>query len=146
MIIYDLVCKSEHRFEGWFQHREDYEKQLEFGLLSCPVCASIEIRTIPSANRVTKSQSISVPADTSKQLAQYEKAREFANALHDYVEKNFDDVGNQFANEARKIHYGESEERGIRGVATTEEAKELKDEGISVLPMPPKSVEKEKLN
>jgi len=115
-------------------------------MLSCPVCASIDVRNVPSANRVTKNQSLVPSEGTTKELVQYEKAREFANALHDYVEKNFDDVGNQFADEARRIHRGDSEERGIRGVATTDEAKELKDEGIAVAPMPPKPVEKEKLN
>ncbi len=146
MIIYDLTCNSEHRFEGWFQHRDDYEKQLASGLLSCPVCASVEVRNVPSANRVTKSQAMAPSVDATKGLVQYEKAREFANALHQYVEKNFDDVGNEFADEARRIHYGESEERGIRGTATTDEAKELNDEGIAVAPLPPKPVEKEKLN
>lgn len=66
--------------------------------------------------------------------------------LHHYVEKNTEDVGNQFADEARKIHYGESEERGIRGVASGNEVKELHDEGIKTYQLPPKPVAKEKLN
>lgn len=145
MIIYDLECDTAHRFEGWFSNSNDYEQQLSSGLLVCPVCNSATVRKIPSASYINKGakapeqQTESVKPDKSSTELQA------MNLLQKIVHTNFDDVGNHFAEEAKKIHYGEVEERNIRGTATAEEVTELQAEGISAVPFPVPQ-DKDKLN
>ena len=148
MIIYDLLCDQQHRFEGWFKNADEFQQQLQTGLVSCPVCGSEHVQKVPSASHISTGHGQRderlAPA-TQADTAEFSKAKLVA-LLHDYVNKNYDDVGTRFVEEAKKIHYGESEARNIRGLATASEVKELKEEGISALPLPPAPYDKDKLN
>lgn len=131
MIKYQLLCATDHEFEGWFRDSEDYDLQAEKGLVECPACGSAEVRKAimaPAVARSSKGQGrlAEIKRDMAKAM---ERAR-------DYVEKNFDYVGDKFPEEARKIHYGESDKRPIYGEATGDEARELVDEGVSIAPLP----------
>ncbi len=134
MIKYALKCAEEHRFEGWFSDSADYDRQAADGLLECPVCGSREVKKELMAPAVATSRKREEAATKLKafQTAMNESARR----ARDYVEKNFDHVGKQFPEEARKIHYGETPDRPIYGDATPKEVSELKDEGIAVAPVP----------
>lgn len=131
MIKYQLLCDSDHEFEGWFRNSADFDSQCEDGLLECPFCGAANVRKAvmaPSIGRRSNSRT-DRPAFFREMAAAAERAR-------NYVEKNFDYVGEKFPEEARKIHYGESEERGIYGEATGKEVKELTEEGVAVAPLP----------
>ncbi len=142
MIIYDLECDSGHRFEGWFKDSGDYDGQMEKQLLSCPLCDSRVIRKVPTASHISTraKQRQSIQQDSS--MDPLTLLRKF----HDYVDRNFQDVGRQFHEEAIRIHQGETPQRNIRGTATQEEMLDLQEAGIAVTALPPKPVAKEKLN
>lgn len=145
MIVYDLECELNHRFEGWFGSAEDYDAQLARKLVSCPICNSGEVVRRPSAAYVNtgavekpqrdkgKSTSVSMP----HQYANI--SPEMVAKVIEHIVKNTEDVGNQFPEEARKIHYNEAPERRIRGTASPRDVESLRDEGIEVvsLPVPP---------
>jgi len=135
MIAYDLQCANGHAFEGWFEDRKAYLDQQKKDLIACPVCNDTAISIIPSTFAIKSSQT-SNPKQAPAKHAQLEK---FGKEIVNFVEKNFDDVGCEFAKEALKIHYGVTEPRNIRGVSTKEEEKTLKKEGIEFfkIPMPP---------
>jgi hypothetical protein len=144
MKVFNLACEHEHRFEGWFGSAEDYDAQLARGLIECPVCASTAIRKLPAAPRLNlsgASEKPAVPAHGAEavQGAQPPDPRMlqamFMKMARALVE-NTEDVGDRFADEARRIHYREAPERGIRGVASPDEARELADEGIEVFSFP----------
>jgi len=145
MIIYDLSCDSAHQFEAWFRSKSDYLEQKEKGYLSCPFCHSTSIQKIPSASYIStgKSNSDLVPA---KPNAKKDKIQKIANEISSYIVANSEDVGGQFAEEAKKMHYGEVKERNIRGHASIDEVKSLKEEGIDVMPLPGLAMDKKKLN
>ena len=148
MIIYDLLCDGQHRFEGWFKNADEFQQQLQTGLLTCPVCGSEHVQKLPSASHIStghgqKQEESNTPAQQG--TAEVTQAQ-LVQLLHDYVNKHYDDVGSRFAEEAKKIHYGEAEARNIRGLATANEVKELKEEGISALQLPPAPYDKDKLN
>ncbi|HCX14703.1 MAG TPA: DUF1178 domain-containing protein [Rhodospirillaceae bacterium] len=140
MILYDLSCPKDHRFESWFRNSEAVEKLIKAGQVPCPVCGSKKVQKAPMAPRIAKSTSkgkLSEPSSKNKDLAvAMEKATEAFTELRQAIEKNFDHVGKEFPEEARRIHYGESESRGIYGDATPNEAQELIDEGIEVYSIP----------
>jgi hypothetical protein len=144
MIVYDLHCDSGHHFEGWFSHADDYAEQAANGLLSCPVCSSAEICKVPTASHVRTQMAPSAKNDqpTAERMPDQVQALQ---ALRQYIGENFADVGSGFPEEARKIHYGESEPRNIRGVASHDEFKALRDEGVEVRALPP-ILDKGKLN
>ena len=158
MIIFDLSCADEHRFEGWFQNNDDMQKQLADGLLRCPVCDNPEIRKVPAMAKINTSSGRDEVRDAPSAVAaagpsrdthastSYAASQEFVRMLHNYVDSNFIDVGNRFAEEARKIHSGDREDVGIRGTASREQVRELKEEGISTLPLPARPVDKNRLN
>lgn len=136
MIKYQLLCDSDHEFEGWFRDSGDFDVQAGDGLIECPLCGSDEIRKAIMAPAIGR-KSNQVPARREQRLANLrDDVIAAAERARDYVEKNFDYVGNEFPEEARKIHYGETKERGIYGEATGREVKELIDEGVSVAPIP----------
>jgi hypothetical protein len=140
--VFDLLCPDDHPFEGWFTSENDYETQIERGMLACPVCGSTDIRRTPSAARLnlgaaTEKQQALLPTPQQMHAAFLRVAREIA--------ANTEDVGDRFAEEARRIHYKEAPERGIRGVTTREEATALEDEGINVMPFPLAALLKEPL-
>jgi hypothetical protein len=141
MIVFELVCAAEHRFEGWFASAEEYARQGSGGLLSCPVCASSDIRKLPSAKvRTPASVEPNPPDPAAKSLpapGANAAAKEVSLASFiQHILARTEDVGRAFPEEARKIHYEESPRRPIRGVATQEEARELVDEGIPVVSLP----------
>ncbi len=133
MIKYQLICDSEHEFEGWFRDSAEFDAQSEDGLLECPLCGGSEVRKAVMAPAIAKSGSIS---SSSRKSAFLREMAEAAGRARTYVEKNFDYVGDKFPEEARKIHYGETDARGIYGEATGREVKELVDEGVGVAPLP----------
>ena len=154
MIIFDLECDEKHNFEGWFKNTEEFNRQLNDGLLTCPVCNSKHIHKIPSATNFihSKPKKLVVEPAPEKQALSDSQSMAKAHAdfavlkkLTEFVEKNFDDVGEKFTDEAKRIHYGEAESRNIRGTASPEEVIELKEEGITALPLPT-VVDKKKLN
>jgi hypothetical protein len=132
MIKYELKCRKDHVFEAWFYDSATYDTQAEAGKVVCPVCNSRKVTKAPMAPRIGKSKAEKAVAE-AKEIA---KVRQALTEIRDHVEKNADYVGNQFAEEARKIHYGEADKRNIYGEATREEAKELVDEGVDVAMIP----------
>lgn len=132
MIRYTLVCGNDHEFEGWFRSAAAYEEEETAGRLECPLCGDRSIRRAPMAPAVHTGNGRE-PEGRRERLARMLKA---LRELQRYAEENFEDVGERFPEEARKIHYGEVEPRGIRGVARGEEVRELLEEGIEVLPLP----------
>ena len=132
MIKYQLICDAEHEFEGWFRDSADYDAQAGEGLIECPSCGSSDIRKAvmaPSIARRSNARDARLSAINSDIANAVRRAR-------DYVEKNFDYVGEKFPEEARKIHYGEKEDRGIYGEASGKDVRALIDEGIQIAPMP----------
>jgi hypothetical protein len=128
MILFDLRCKDGHAFEAWFRDGAAYEDQAAAGDLACPVCGNAEV-----------SKALMAPAVSSRpkvDAAQAAEAVRLWRRVQNHIEKNFDHVGPRFAEEARKIHHGETEKRSIYGEATRTEAKELRDEGIDVNQIP----------
>ena len=134
MIAFDLQCSNGHAFEGWFEDGEGFEKQQGQGLIACPVCNDNLVMRIPSTFAIKTSRptppATRPPADSQPQVA------EISRKIQEYVARNFDDVGCDFAKEALKIHYGVSEPRNIRGQSTHEEEKILEKEGIDFLKFP----------
>lgn len=132
MIVYNLRCRNSHEFEGWFKDSAAYDAQAKGGKVLCPVCNSRKIEKAIMAPAVgSAAKKSSTNAEEQKQM------RQFMTGLRKYVQSNADYVGPKFAEEARKIHYGETEHRHIYGEATIEEAKELVEEGVDVAPLPP---------
>lgn len=134
MIRFSLHCDKEHEFEGWFSSSKDFDAQSERGLVECPVCGSRQIGKSLMAPAVAVSKEM--PA---RPLAMDPEKREMMRKLRDIVKtvkQNSEDVGDRFADEARKIHHGESEARGIIGKASSDDAKSLIDEGIDIAPLP----------
>ena len=135
MIRYSLKCENAHEFEGWFSSSDDFDSQIKRGFLTCPSCDSAKIEkslmapSLATARRKQASRELIIDEAQKKALAQVKSAI-------DTIKANSEDVGERFPEEARKIHYGESEERGIMGQASLKETKELLEEGISVLPLP----------
>lgn len=142
MIRYTLACSLDHEFEGWFGASSDFDDQSARGLIGCPVCGSTDVRKAIMAPAVVGAKKGDVNA-TAEQRAMVMQAME---AVRDHVETHFDDVGDSFASEARAIHEGRSEQRGIYGQASPKEVKDLVEDGVPVLPLPPKPMEKQKLN
>ena len=132
MIRYALRCEQEHAFEGWFGSSTEYDEQAERGLVECPFCASHTIRKAIMAPAVagTKTSEPALPAGAQAMMM------EAASKVRAHVEANFDYVGDRFAREARDIHEGRSEERGIYGEAKPHEVKALVEDGIKVAPLP----------
>ena len=148
MKVLDLRCAAGHAFEGWFASEDDYGSQRERGLLDCPVCGNAEVMRLPSAPRLNLSGARApeaaaqaptpAPASTSlTETAVHGNAAtaRFVEAVAELL-KNTQDVGPRFAEEARRIHYGESEAKAIRGQATAQEREALADEGIEVFTLP----------
>jgi hypothetical protein len=150
MIRYKLRCELGHPFESWFQSSAAYESQERRKLVSCPVCGSSKVeRAVMAPQIVSKTGRDSTPlvpaaeaapapapASTSLVLAQERELRVKLKELRDHIVRNADNVGERFANEARKMHYGDIEHRPIYGEASPDEARSLIDEGVEVSPLP----------
>ena len=140
MIAFDLNCKNGHTFEGWFKDSEAFEEQLEKGLIACPVCDSTSVHKALSTFAIVKGQKGASMEEGKTPILPDGARQKFLQDLNrqitHFVERNFDNVGTDFAKEALKIHCGVSEPRNIRGVSTAEEEKILKDEGVDFVKVP----------
>jgi len=154
MIKYALVCDKGHQFESWFADSAAYDKQRKRKLVECPVCNSSKVDKAIMAPRVAAKKTkkpgpdapapvaneaptpAGVPAPVAMMSPQEMEFRTKLKELREHIVKNAEDVGARFPDEARKMHYGETEHRSIYGVATPQEAKELLDEGIECHPIP----------
>jgi hypothetical protein len=130
VIAYNLNCAQGHEFEGWFQNSTAYDSQAKSGALACPVCGDDKIGKAMMAPAVTG-------ASRAKGGAEAKQVRQYMTDLRKFIEKNADYVGPKFPEEARKIHYGETQERHIYGESTLAQAKDMIEEGIKIAPMPP---------
>ncbi|HLY80013.1 MAG TPA: DUF1178 family protein [Caulobacteraceae bacterium] len=145
MIKYALVCDSAHEFEGWFAASSDFEAQSERDLIACPVCASHIIRKqimAPSVSGTKKRGQAVASAPGAKQAMMMEAMAR----VRAHVEDTFDYVGDTFAREARAIHEGKSDDRGIYGEATPAEVKGLVEDGVPVAALPPAPPKKNDVN
>ena len=130
MIRYDLRCENGDEFEAWFASIADYDRQAEAGQVECPHCGSRHVEKAPMAPAVRTSRAKEARSERAVAMAMAAKVRQ-------HIKENFDYVGDRFADEARKMHAGVSEERSIYGEATPEQARELAEEGIPAAPLPP---------
>jgi len=133
MKVLNMRCAQDHRFEGWFASDEDEASQRERGLLVCPLCGDGDVQRLPSAPRLNlgatrPAEAVALPAPDDLQA-------QWLQAVRRVIERT-EDVGERFAEEARRIHYGEVPQRGIRGQASSDEAQALKEEGIEVMALP----------
>ena len=139
MIVFNLTCGNDHRFEGWFASAADFEEQRKASMLSCPLCGSNEVIKALHAPYVNTG---SPPTPPARERHGKNAAGQYANVgdeVAQWVEQliaNTDDVGDEFPEEARRIHYNEIPGRKIRGNASREEVKDLREEGIEVLALP----------
>lgn len=127
MIRYALACEKGHEFEAWFRNSGEFDEQADEGKIECPLCGSRRISKAPMAPAIASS-------DTSKK--EYLKAMDIVRKARSELLKDAENVGDNFASEARKIHYEEVPERGIYGRATDEETKALREEGVEFSPLP----------
>jgi hypothetical protein len=142
MKVFDLTCDLEHTFEGWFASHEEFDRQIAADLVECPVCGSHGVRKLLSAPHLNISGA-QEPESAAKEPAKEPVAmpneaamRAMLAQMARHIIANAEDVGEQFPEEARRIHYEEAPKRSIRGVASKEEAAALEDEGIEVMPLP----------
>ncbi|NNF95924.1 MAG: DUF1178 family protein [Halobacteria archaeon] len=135
--MFDLQCVNAHRFEGWFKNTPEFESQLTSAMIHCPVCGTEQVAKVPSVSHLNfgKAAPQQAIAPQSKPALPTQDLNVFLRRLHDHVKQNFEDVGNEFATEAKRMHYGEIEERNIRGNATKNEVEELHEEGIMAFPL-----------
>jgi hypothetical protein len=148
MIVFNLRCAADHVFEAWFKDGATYDRQSAVGGVVCPACGDTEIAKAPMAPRLGKGLAKGMgagdeaakaagqtagdaPAEAGQKAELTGRLRQALGELRDHVEKNCDYVGGTFAEEARKIHYGETEKRNIYGEASNEEAESLRDEGVA---------------
>jgi hypothetical protein len=146
MKVLDLQCPHGHRFEGWFASADDFESQSKRQLVECPICGAKQVSRLPSAPRLNLSGATSdaKPAAAASESQAREWQARAMQALREVLEKT-ENVGDRFAEEARRIHYNEAPARNIRGVTTPEDAKALVEEGIDVMPLPIPAALKEPL-
>lgn len=133
MIRYALQCEKDHEFDGWFPSSEGFDAQVAAGDVLCPHCGSPNVRKALMAPSIGKSigkAAAPAPAEMAQKMSM------MMLALKKHVEENCDYVGDKFAEEARRIHYGETDRRDIYGEATPDEARELIEEGVEVAPLP----------
>ena len=165
MVIYDLICDANHQFEGWFKNAEDMQKQRESGFLTCPFCDSMQITKKLTASKLTrKSNAMSTKPETGSARQEvaiggqskvpgsdtspekFAKLQKMLGEVHNFIDKNFEDVGNRFSKEAINIHNGDREPGNIRGTASKEQIKEMAEHGVDAIPLPPKPIDRKKVN
>ena len=134
MKVLNLRCGDEHGFEGWFASEDDFAAQSARGAVACPMCGSTTIERLPSAPRIQVSRHAAPATDAPRQVPMTLQSQWLRAVRH--VMSSTEDVGERFPEEARRIHYGEAEERGIRGHASREDADALREEGIEVVALP----------
>jgi hypothetical protein len=150
MILYELKCQAGHVFEAWFKDSAAYDRQAKRGQIACPVCNDTRIGKAPMAPSIKGSKNrdearsearseeakVPAPAPAAAESIAHLGAMEAVRELVRQIEANCENVGDKFPDEARRIHYGESEKRGIYGQASLEETKALQDEGVEVAALP----------
>ncbi len=129
MIVFDLNCGDGHRFEAWFRDGDAYGTQAAAGEIACPKCGDTAVAKAPMAPNLARGAA-------RRETEEPARVMHGLRALREQIEKNFDDVGERFPEEARKIHYGEVEQRNIHGQASADEARELRDEGVEFGSLP----------
>lgn len=154
MICYKLRCDHDHTFEAWFKDSAAYDEQVAYGEVQCPYCGTLEVRKAVMAPALARGrgeddaqEKQQIAIDAAEQAASdmrdgmdpqvaAEQFMDVVNKLHQHVEETCENVGDNFAEEVRAIHYGEAEQRGIYGTSSIEDAQELAEEGIDILPLP----------
>jgi hypothetical protein len=134
LIRFDLACDHGHEFDGWFRSSDDFEKQKKRGLIDCPECGSQKVDKAlmaPAVSTGRKREKMALAMNAEQRRVMKEM-----KALSEKLRENSDYVGDKFAEEARKIHFGETEARGIYGEATADEAKGLVEDGVPFMPIP----------
>ena len=135
MIKYSLSCENAHTFEGWFSTSADFDSQIASGFLTCPVCSSSSISKTLMAPSVSTARKKEAKREIVMDMARQEAMAKLKQAIAE-IKANAEDVGEKFPEEARKIHYGEADARGIIGQASLGEVRDLLEEGIEVAPLP----------
>lgn len=135
MIKYSLSCDNGHSFEGWFSTSADFDRQVETGFLTCPTCNSAAISKSLMAPSVSTARKKEAKQQMAMDIARREAMAKLREAVN-HIRSNAEDVGERFPEEARKIHYGEADARGIIGEASLSDVRELLDEGIEIAPLP----------
>lgn len=154
MIRYALACENAHEFDGWFRNSDDFDAQSAQGFVVCPVCGTQSVNktlmapsvatarkkaardVVETDQKETRQKTAMLQPESLSQSAEYQQVLEKLRVFRRDVVNSSEYVGSGFAEEARKIHYGETEERNIYGETSVADAKELLDEGVSVLPLP----------
>lgn len=139
MIVFNLICPDEHGFEGWFASSDAFEHQLESGLVSCPVCGDANIRKALSAPRLNLGAAMeSLPSSDAADASQAYLGNQsmLLQQFKQFILTHTENVGTEFAETARRMHYGEESHRNIRGKVSADEAAELKEEGIQSVNLP----------
>jgi hypothetical protein len=134
LIRFSLICDHDHEFEAWFRSNDDFDRQKKRGFIDCPTCGSNKVQKAlmaPAVSTGRKREKIALAMNDAQKKAMAEM-----KALSEKIRENADYVGDKFAEEARKIHFGETEARGIYGEATLEEAKSLAEDGVGFMPIP----------
>jgi hypothetical protein len=132
VIIYDLKCEKGHKFEGWFKDRSAFENQKSKRLITCPVCGNSDVEMIPSTLSIMARDTKAINKENVEELSMPRAIKLF----HEYLNKNFDDVGKNFADIALKMHHGEEEKRNIKGTTTESEEDILREEGVHFFKIP----------
>ena len=134
MIRFSLICEQGHEFEGWFRSNEDFDAQSRRGLVDCQRCGSIKVAKAlmaPAVSTARRQEKIALAMGEQQRRVMTEM-----KAFADKVKAGADYVGDRFAEEARRIHFGEADQRGIYGEATLDEARSLAEDGIEFMPLP----------
>tara|TARA_B100000686_G_C16710193_1_gene928646 strand:+ start:577 stop:1005 length:429 start_codon:yes stop_codon:yes gene_type:complete len=135
MILFDLNCENDHKFEAWFPSNSKYEAQLKKKLINCPICDTSKVKKSLMAPNINLSNSAKKPKNVKKNKEKNNLEKQITKFKR-FIEKNTENVGKNFAEEARKIYYGEKKSRPIRGETTANEAKDLSEEGIPFSKLP----------
>jgi hypothetical protein len=130
VIVYDLKCDKNHKFEGWFKDRASFEEQKEKKLISCPICGSFNVGLLISSVAIMGKGP--AKSDEKKELSPMKALK----ILHEYIDKTFEDVGSRFADVALKMHRNEEERKNIKGTTTKDEEETLKEEGVDFVKIP----------
>jgi hypothetical protein len=134
LIRFSLICDHDHEFEAWFRSNDDFDRQKKRGFVDCPTCGSTKVQKAlmaPAVSTGRKQEKIALAMNETQKKAMAEM-----KALSEKIRENADYVGDKFAEEARKIHFGETDARGIYGEATLDEAKSLAEDGVGFMPIP----------
>ncbi|MDP1731265.1 MAG: DUF1178 family protein [Devosia sp.] len=134
MIHYSLICDNDHKFDGWFRNAEAFDQQYDRGIVTCPICMSAKVEKAMMTPSVARSGSDKVSLSIGH--PQHAQLREAMQALRNKATSEADYVGDEFAEEARKIHFKEVDPRGIYGEATREEVVGLVEDGVDFIPLP----------